>query len=149
MLPWESDEIVWARDPVKPPPPKKAPNTSRVPLELTRSRKTPEWSAEISSDSQGNIYVAGLTAESKSTIPTTTDAFQGQYSNPASGTMCPLNCNNGFVVETNSTGSRLIYGNYFGPQFSDTKITSVALASDGSLYFSGSTNTTTLQPTPR
>ena len=102
----------------------------------------------ISSDSQGNIYVAGLTAESKSTIPTTTDAFQGQYSNPASGTMCPLNCNNGFVVETNSTGSRLIYGTYFGPQFSDTKITSVALASDGSLYFSGSTNTTTLQATP-
>ena len=102
----------------------------------------------ISSDSQGNIYVAGSTAESKSTIPTTTNAFQGQYSNPASGTLCPLNCNNGFVVETNSAGSQLIYGTYFGPRYSDTKITSIAVASDRSLYFSGSTNTTTLQATP-
>jgi uncharacterized protein (TIGR03437 family) len=89
----------------------------------------------VAIDQQGNAYVAGSTAENAENTPTTANAFQGQLSNGA---------HSGFIVEVNSAGSQLLYGTYFGPQFSDTQITSLAVAPDGSLYFSGLINTAAL-----
>jgi uncharacterized repeat protein (TIGR01451 family) len=94
---------------------------------------------------QGNIYIAGFTAAVN--VMTTPNAFQPQYSNSATGGPCPLECNNGFVIEVNSTGAQVVYGTYFGPRYSDTKVNSIAIATDGSVYFSGYTNTTTIQAT--
>jgi uncharacterized protein (TIGR03437 family) len=94
-------------------------------------------------DTQGNIYAAGFTASSS--IPTTANAFQKQYSNP--GFSGP-GTRNGFIVEVNSTGTQLIYGTYFGPQYFGTTIESIAAGPSGSVYFSGSTTATTFQPTP-
>ena len=91
---------------------------------------------------QGDIYVAGFTADSN--IPTTANALQAQYSNPGGGVPC---CSNGFIVEVDPTGSQLLYGTYVGPQYYGTAISCLAVAPDGSLYFSGTTNTTT-QATP-
>lgn len=94
---------------------------------------------------QGGVYVAGTTNESN--LPTTANAFQSKYSN-AGATLSSLNCcSNGFLIEVNSSGSQVLYGTYFGPQYFGTTITSTAVAPDGSLYFSGATNATTFQPT--
>src|ERR1035437_248802 len=89
-------------------------------------------------DSQGDSYVAGFTAESN--ILTTANAFQGQYSNPGTGIPC---CSNGFIVEVNPAGSQLLYGTYFGLKYFGTMIAGIAIAPDGALYMSGSTNSTT------
>jgi uncharacterized protein (TIGR03437 family) len=92
----------------------------------------------VAVDAQGDAYIAGFTGESN--IPTTANAFQGQYSNPATGIPC---CSNGFIAEVNPSGSKLIYGTYFGTKYFGTAITSLVAAQDGSLYLSGSTNSTT------
>jgi uncharacterized protein (TIGR03437 family) len=103
---------------------------------------------------QGNIYVAGVTFQSN--ILTTANAFQRNYTGTAGPTDGPggagpgifsFCCANGFLVEVNSTGSQLLYGTYFGPQYSGTAITGVALASNGSVYLSGNINTTALWAT--
>ena len=93
----------------------------------------------VAIDQQGNTYVASFTAQNAVNVVTTANAFQGQLSNGAQ---------TGFIVEVNPAGSQLLYGTFFGPQYSDTTVTSLAVASDGSLYFSGSTDTTTIQATP-
>jgi uncharacterized protein (TIGR03437 family) len=93
----------------------------------------------VALDSAGHAYVAGFTAETS--ILTTANALQGQYSNAGTpGIPC---CSNGLIVEVNSAGSQLLYGTYFGLEYFGTKITSILIAPDGSLYFSGSTNSTT------
>jgi hypothetical protein len=94
--------------------------------------------SSVAIDQQGNAYVAGTTAENAENIVTTANAFQGQLSNGAK---------TGFIVEVNPTGSQLLYGTFFGPQYSITTVTQLAVASDGSLYFSGISDTT-LQATP-
>ena len=110
--------------------------------------------ASLAISPQGNVYVAGFTFQSD--ILTTANAFQGNYtgtgptvgpggSGPGSAGFC---CSNGFVVGVNSTGSQLLYGTYFGPQYSGTAITSIAAPSDGYLYLSGSIDTTALWATP-
>jgi uncharacterized protein (TIGR03437 family) len=91
---------------------------------------------------QGSVFVAGFTAESN--IPTTNNALQAQYSNPVAGIPC---CSNGFILEVDPTGSQLMYGTYVGQQYSGTTITSLSVAPDSSVYFTGTTNTTT-QATP-
>jgi uncharacterized protein (TIGR03437 family) len=97
-------------------------------------------------DPEGNIYVAGRTAEPN--IPTTGNALQRQYSNAGlTNSIGPGALDNGFIIEVNSAGSRVLYGTYFGPRYFGTSIASVAVVADGSLYFSGPTNATTLQAT--
>jgi uncharacterized protein (TIGR03437 family) len=92
----------------------------------------------VAIDQQGDAYVAGTTAENAVNIVTTATAFQGQLSNGAQ---------TGFIVEVNPAGSQLLYGTFFGPQYSNTTVTQLAVAPDGSLYFSGLTDTNTLQAT--
>ena len=91
---------------------------------------------------QGDLYVAGYTAESN--IPTTANALQAQYSNPGGGMAC---CSNGFILEVDPTGAQLLYGTYVGNQNYGTAISSLAVAPDASLYFAGTTNTN-MQATP-
>ncbi len=102
--------------------------------------------ASLAIDPEGDIYLAGTTAEP--TIPTTGNAFQRQYSNAGLiNSIGPGALDNGFIIEVNSAGSLVLYGTYFGPRYFGTSITSVALVADGSLYLSGPTNATTLQAT--
>ena len=96
----------------------------------------------VAIDPEGNAYVGGFTAQSS--IPTTGDALQRQYSNPGTGIPC---CSNGFILKIDPTGSELLYGTYFGPKYFGTVITSIALGSNGSIYFSGSTNATSFGAT--
>ncbi len=95
--------------------------------------------ASVAIDQQGNVYVAGSTTENAQNVPVTANALQGQLSNGSQ---------TGFVVEVDPTGSQLLYGTYFGPQYSTTQVTNLTLASDGSIYFSGLINTDMLLATP-
>lgn len=90
----------------------------------------------IAFDPQGNIYVAGF---STGGILTTSTSLQPTYSN---GGLSSLGggLNNGFLVETDPTASRLLYGTYFGPIYDNTVITKVVVGSNGSVYLGGSTN---------
>lgn len=98
--------------------------------------------SSVALDGSGNPYVAGFTAESN--IQTTPNALQAQYSNPGTGIPC---CSNGFVLELNTAGSQLLYGTYFGLSYFGTAIARLIVTPDGSLYFSGVTNSST-QATP-
>lgn len=104
----------------------------------------------ITLNPQGDVYVAGYTGEVN--IPTTANAFQRQYSNPGNPGISELDgvfcCSNGFLIEVNATGSQVLYGTYFGPQYFGTAITSISITSGGSLYFAGITNASSLQATP-
>jgi uncharacterized protein (TIGR03437 family) len=50
-------------------------------------------------------------------------------------------------LEVDPTGSQVVYGTWFGPEYYATSITSIAINSDGSLYFAGATNAPTFQAT--
>jgi len=91
----------------------------------------------ILTDASGDCWVAGSAVTN---IPTTPNAIQVSDLTPNNGS--------GFVLEVNASGSQLVYGTWFGAQYSATSITSIVLGSDGSLYFAGATNATSLQSTP-
>jgi hypothetical protein len=106
--------------------------------------------SSIALDSTEDIYLGGTTPPPLvpgvgGNVLTTPNAFQGQYSN--AGLPLPA-LNNGFVLELNPSGSTLLYGTYFGPEYYSTTITGIALSADGSVYFTGSTNATAFQATP-
>ncbi len=93
----------------------------------------------VALDAVGNVYLAGTTGATN--IPTTANAFQPSLSaTPPSGS-------NGFVVEVNAAGSQVIYGTYFGPEFSQTVISTITV-SGGSLYISGAINASAQWATP-
>jgi hypothetical protein len=92
------------------------------------------------SDATGNLYVA---SEGVGNIPTTANAFQASYSNAG---LTP-NYANGFILEVNASGSQIMYGTWFGPQYAATSVTSIVLNPDGSIYFSGITTGTTMEAT--
>jgi uncharacterized protein (TIGR03437 family) len=94
----------------------------------------------ISVGPQGNYYLGG---SEDVNMPTTSNAFQG--SNP--NLYLNGDLRTGFVLEFNPPGSQLIYGTWFGPEYSTTTVSGLAANSDGSLYFAGSTNATALQAT--
>ena len=102
---------------------------------------SPSKLAALALDSSGNCYVVGTAT---TYIPTTANALQ--KSNP-NLSLTP-NVGNGFILVVNPTGTQLVYGTWFGPQYFETIITSIAVNGDGSLYFAGVTNSTTLQATP-
>ena len=99
-------------------------------------------------DTNGDMYVAGNSLVDS--VPTTPSAFQPVFSNVGLTNSSPGSISNGFVVKTNAIGTQVLYGTYFGLRlsFAGTTITGMAIAPDGSLYFSGGTNATTLQPSP-
>jgi hypothetical protein len=106
--------------------------------------------ASLAVDSANNCYAAGSVSSTESgsaanTIPTTPNALQNSYSNQ--GLNLP-GLDNGYILIVNSLGTGILYGTYSGPRYYRTDITSFAVASDGSLYFSGSTNSDTFTATP-
>jgi uncharacterized protein (TIGR03437 family) len=97
-------------------------------------------------DPLGNAYVVGSTAVPS--IPTTANAFQSAYSNASlTNSIGPGAVDNGFILEINSSGSQILYGTYFGPEYFGTRITGVELDGQGSLYIIGTTNATSFQST--
>jgi hypothetical protein len=86
-------------------------------------------------DGFGNSYVGGVATIG---IPTTADSLQSSNSNIG------LNPNpeNGFVLEVDTSGSRLLYGTWFGPKYAATNITGIAVGLDGAIYFAGFSNGT-------
>ena len=92
-------------------------------------------------DSKGDSYVTGGAVNG---VPTTASAFQPTNSN----SNFSQNPGNGFILEVNPLGSGILYGTWFGPEYSTTTVSGIAVNPDGSLYFSGSTNATALQATP-
>jgi uncharacterized protein (TIGR03437 family) len=101
----------------------------------------------VAIDQQGNIYVAGYTSDNgPSNVTTTPNAFEPQL--PAGIISNPNQVFAGFIVEVNSAGSQLVYGTFFGPPYSSTQIAGLAVAPDGSLFFSGSINTASMWATP-
>jgi uncharacterized protein (TIGR03437 family) len=101
----------------------------------------------VAVDQEGNVYVAGYTSSNQDNVITTPNAFEGQLPAGIGANPCPFACA-GFIVEVNSSGSQLLYGTYFGPPYSTTQIANLVVAPDGSLFFSGSINTTSMWATP-
>ena len=100
--------------------------------------------SSIAFDPQGGIYVAGVTSGGMLSTPT---SLQPNYSNTGLSSLgAPLN--NGFLIQVDSTATNLLYGTYFGPMYANTAITNVAVGSNGSVYFGGSTNATSYVATP-
>jgi uncharacterized protein (TIGR03437 family) len=86
----------------------------------------------IAVDPSGNAYVAGYTDGSANALPTiltTTTSLQPSYSNQG--------LSSGFVVKVDSTGSKLLYGTYFGPKSFTTQIYDVLVDTAGSAYLIG------------
>lgn len=101
----------------------------------------------IAIDQQGDVYLAGDTSDNgPANVLTTSNAFEEQLPAGIVGNGGPVSV--GFIVEVNSVGSQLIYGTYFGPPYSSTQITRLALSPDGAMVFSGAINTTAMWATP-
>ncbi len=101
--------------------------------------------SSVAIDQQGDAYVAGTTTENAENVITTANGFQGQL---PTGTSFVNAAQAGFVVELNPAGSQSLYGTYFGPPYSNTQITNLTVATDGSVYFSGPISTTAAWATP-
>lgn len=93
-------------------------------------------------DPSGDCYIVGSTDDNS--IPTTNNAMQPQYSN--TGLSSSTGLHNGYIVELDSVGSRILYGTYFGQKYFDTTFTTAALSLN-SVYISGGTNSNTLPAT--
>ncbi len=101
--------------------------------------------ASVAIGPAGNVYVAGFTTYNADNFPTTSNAFEAQFPGGVSASNpVPV----GFIAEVSPAGSQLLYGTYFGPPYSYTKITDLAVAPDGSLYLSGPITTTAMWATP-
>ena len=96
--------------------------------------------AALAVDAQDNCYAVGSASIN---VPTTANALQRTNSN---GNLTP-DLGNGFILEVNPTGSQLVYGTWFGPQYFATAVTGITINSDGSLYFAGTSNATSFQAT--
>ncbi len=84
-----------------------------------------EYSSEIVVDSQGNVYITGLT--SSSDFPTTGNAYDNSHNGGQDV----------FVVKINNIGNHLIYSTFIGGSNSD-KGTGIKIY-NGNVYISGST----------
>lgn len=97
-------------------------------------------------DSAGNAYLVGSTAQGGTAV--TTNALQSSYSNQGlTNSIGPGAFDNGFLIAVNPSGSRVLYGTFFGPRFAGTSIRDLAVGADGSIYFTGATNATSLTAT--
>ena len=90
---------------------------------------TGEQALGIALDTQGDAYVAGLTASSD--FPTTTGAFETSITGFAGA---------GFVAALNPTGTGLIYATYLGSSGSASVASSIALDGSGDAYVGGTTS---------
>ena len=67
------------------------------------------------------------------------DAYQEAPANPGSSS---------FLVRCDSTGTQLLYGTYFGPQYDTTGINTAFVDNSGAVYFAGDSNAPNLPVTP-
>jgi uncharacterized protein (TIGR03437 family) len=81
-------------------------------------------------DAAGNTYLAGP-AQSTATLQTTPDAVKSKVDRNADGAQA-------WVAKLDPTGTRLLYGTYFGGAKDET-VGGLAIDSDASIYISGET----------
>jgi len=107
----------------------------------------------IAIDSKGNAWLTGRT--NVSNFPATDDAYQSSYAasacfgaliGPFAGSGDIVNCGDGFLTELDASGSSLLYSTYFGSNGGEGG-TAVAMAPDGSVYLTGTTNSALLPAT--
>jgi uncharacterized protein (TIGR03437 family) len=67
------------------------------------------------------------------------ESYQASPANPGSSS---------FLVRCDSTGTQLLYGTYFGPQYDTTGINTAFVDSSGAVYFAGDSNAPNLPVTP-
>jgi hypothetical protein len=92
----------------------------------------------IAVDSNGNVYIAGITYSID--FPVTPAAFMKTCGNsqfPCSNVY--FNKGEGFVAKLSSDGSTLLYATYMGGNGSSTQIHGIAVDSAGSAYVTGQT----------
>jgi uncharacterized protein (TIGR03437 family) len=93
-------------------------------------------------DASNNVYVGGCTLSN--TFPVTRSAAQTHYM--GNNTVNPAYLGDGFVTALNSTGSALIYSTFVGGSGDDC-VLAIAVDSTGSVYMTGSTDSTDLPVT--
>jgi uncharacterized protein (TIGR03437 family) len=97
----------------------------------------------LASDSSGNCYVAGSTLSAG--LTTTPNALQAAYSNSGLASNSG-DVHNGYLMELDVTGSKVLYGTYFGPKYFSTLMTGMTLVNNA-LYITGGTTASTLGAT--
>jgi len=86
----------------------------------------------IALDSAGDVYVAGLTAES--TFPTTPGCFQNTFKSTSKG-------HDAFITEINPSGSGIVFSTYLGGA-GDDGATGIAIDGSGNIWLKGNTKST-------
>ena len=104
-------------------------------------------------DRKGTVWVTGRT--NAPNFPITDDAYQSSYASaacfgslvgPFAGSGDIVNCGEVYLAELDPSGSALLYSTYFGSNGSESG-TELAIASDGSVYLAGTTNSALLPAT--
>ncbi len=91
----------------------------------------------LATDGEGKVYVAGVTQSGD--FPTTSRAFDRQYSGTADG----------FVTAMNLTSSSLVYSTFMaGKDDSTTQLWDVAVDASGAAYVTGATSSASYPTTP-
>jgi len=107
----------------------------------------------IAVDRNGNLWLTGQTIDSN--FPITGDAYQsgyaaaacfGNFVGPFAGSGDIVNCGDAYLAVLDSSGLKLLYSTYFGSNGSDIG-TALALAPDGSVYLTGTTDSALLPAT--
>ena len=107
----------------------------------------------VTVDRQGNLWLTGRTNDSN--FPITGDAYQSGYAaaacfgaliGPFAGSGDIVNCGDAYLAALDSSGSKLLYSTYFGSSGGEGG-TALALAPDGSVYMTGTTDSALLPAT--
>jgi len=107
----------------------------------------------VTVDRKGNVWITGRTDASD--FPITEDAYQSSFAaaacfgslvGPFAGSGDIVNCGDVYLAELDPSGSSLLYSTYFGSNGSESG-TALAMASDGSIYLAGTTNSALLPAT--
>ncbi|MEP6538306.1 MAG: hypothetical protein ABJF23_23410 [Bryobacteraceae bacterium] len=85
----------------------------------------------IALDSSGNCYVSGVqkgTTGLGNSIAVSSGSYQAAYSNAGlTNSIGPGALDNGFIVKVNDSGTKVIFGTYFGPRFYGTSVQGIAV----------------------
>ncbi len=119
------------------------PTGSKLLLSTLVGGSNDDTATSIALDSSNNIYIAGYTMSNN--FPTTQGALQRTWGGFDQQTPYFVT-GDGFITKLNATATTQIYSTYFGGS-GDECISSIAVDSTGSVYFTGWSSTTNLPTT--